>query len=96
MNLEDVEKYYENKFSEKLIVLQSKQKAIKNIEHLDQQIQKKKNEKDNYIITKPVRNLSLFNNKCKYHGGSCVKDNDRLYFSKYGTCYNCYVMYEER
>lgn len=96
MNIEDIEEYYEKKFSEKIQLLLIKQKTIHNITDLDSRIKNESIDKENYILTKPIRNTSLFGNKCKYHGGSCITAVDRLYFSKYRTCYNCYVLHEER
>ncbi len=96
MKIEDIEQYYETKFAEKIQVISPKQKSITKIEDLESRIKNETIEKDSYIITRPVRNTSMFGNKCKYHGGSCINEVDRLHFSKYGTCYNCYVMYEER
>lgn len=96
MKIEDIEQYYETKFAEKIQVINAKQKAVNNIADLESRIKNETIERDSYIITRPIRNTSMFGNKCKYHEGSCINEIDRLYFSKYGTCYNCYVMYEER
>lgn len=96
MNLEQIEKYFENKFSEKLHVLSDKQKNINYIEDLDTKIIKETKDCDNFIIISPVRKRSFFENKCKYCKCGCIKDTDRFYYIKSESCYKCYVTYEER
>ena len=96
MNLQEVEKYFENKFSEKIVVINAKQKSTSNIEVLENKIQNEIIEKEGYTLTVPLRKRSLFENKCKYCKNGCVKDNDRFYYSKYNACQNCSILNEER
>lgn len=96
MNLQEVEKYYENKFSEKIVIINAKQRDSRNIDILETEIKKETIEKEGYTLTAPVRKRSLFDNKCKYCNNGCVKDNDRFYFSKYGACTNCSIIHEEK
>jgi len=96
MNLQEVEKYYEKKFSEKITVITAKQKESKYIEILENKIENESIEKEGFTLTIPIRKRSLFENKCKHCGNGCVKDNDRFYYSKYKTCHHCAILHEER
>lgn len=96
MNIEEAEEYFEKKYKERFTIITAKQKNSKDIVHLEDKLVKKNIERDTFTITSPSRNLTLFNNKCKYCKCGCVKDNDRFHYLKYGTCTNCYILHEER
>lgn len=93
--LDNIEKLFKNQYSENIIYISEKKKTISNIEDLEQQIKTEEITKDDYKIIKPLRNLSLFSNKCKYCKQAAIKEIDNTYYIKYKSCYKCFVINEE-
>lgn len=93
--LVNIEKLYKEKYKEEIPIISEKRKTISNIEDLESTVKSEEINKENYTIVKPLRNISIFSNKCKYCKNSIVKEMDNSYYLKYNSCYKCYVLNEE-
>ncbi len=92
MNQADaLEKFYKNKFNENIFHVKSQNKSAEFIEDLDQNFDQEEVNKENFTITKPKRNTSLFSNKCSKCNKSILKDVDRSIYLKHNKCYICYI-----
>lgn len=94
-NIDAIYKYYKNKYKEDIAILQNKSKSVSSIADLESLIETEEIEKENYTITKPKRNLSLFGKQCKYCKNSIFKEIDIVQYMKYNSCNLCYILYEE-
>ena len=90
-----IEKLYKEKYKEEIPIISEKRKTISNIEDLEISVKSEEINKENYTIVKPLRNVSIFSNKCKYCNNPTIKEIDNTYYLKYNSCYKCYVLNEE-
>lgn len=87
--LDKLEKYYESKFTGSLFKVSENIRSAAFVEEIT--IDNEKIEKENFILEKPKRKISMFDQTCKSCQKVILKNIDFTAFYKHNYCYECAV-----
>lgn len=93
--LDQLEKYFKDKFKEPLPRISENSKSAQNIVDLEGKIISVEEKKETFTLTKPKRNTSIFDKKCAHCGRGILKNIDLTTYYKHNYCYECFVQHEE-